>query len=135
MRAGAIVREEDVQATIMEGLELLGYRVLQTTHRVQLASCPTCHQRFRPGGGYGSSPGVPDLIVTRDDWPHFAWCGLEVKRPGGPMRPEQKTFYLAGRIAVADSFEAALSAIEEFCAAAGIDLAPAHRANQSRRES
>lgn len=106
--------EEQVQAAIIEGLTALGYTVLQTSHRVKLAECPRCHSRFRPVGGYGSTPGVPDLLVSRTSWPVGCWLGLEVKGPKTAISPAQKGLLDAARIVIARSWEDALSHVQIF---------------------
>ena len=110
----ALTSEEDLQRTVMEGLELLGYIVLQTTHRVKAATCPKCGQKFRPAGGYGSSKGVPDLIVTRKTWPWYAWVGIELKGPKTAVSPEQKALAADDRIAICRTWEEVKVAIGRF---------------------
>lgn len=94
------VREESVQAAIIQGLEACGYRVFQTTVRgVRRA--------------YGSTPGVPDLLVHHRLWPPAMWCGIEVKGPTTRLSAEQKALHAAGRIIVARSFDEAVAGLQE----------------------
>src|SRR5262249_7553891 len=65
-------REEAVQQTIRDGLTLMGYIVLSTSVR-------------RVRYGYGTSPGVPDLLVTRPGWGVTArFGGEDAHGPGQP---------------------------------------------------
>lgn len=98
--------EEDVQRVIVDGLRLLGWRVLVTTHRVK--RCP-CGRWSR--GDYGATPGVPDLLVRRDGWPDGLWRGLEVKGPKTPLSAAQKDLESRGGLTVVRSLEDALEAL------------------------
>jgi hypothetical protein len=124
--------EEQVQATTIDGFQKMGYAVLQTTHRVKLAQCPECLTKFRPDGKYGSSKGVPDLLVSHPRWPKYLWLLIEMKRPekligvvAGQKAPkratkwkysssEQQELCESGRVAVATSWEEALAVTKRF---------------------
>ena len=111
-------REEDVQAAIIQRLELEGYIVLQTSHRTKRVTCPHCLHPFRPTGGYGASFGVPDLLVTHERWRGCVWVGIEVKGIGkdgrpGALRPDQRGLLERGRIIVATSQDEALKCVQE----------------------
>lgn len=106
--------EEQIQRTIVEGLTVLGYIVLQTTHRRKALSCPRCQTIFRPAGGYGASPGVPDLIVSRLDWPAGTWLALEVKGSSTRLSKEQKYLQAEARIVIVRSWEDALLTVKAF---------------------
>jgi hypothetical protein len=100
--------EDDIQKQITTGLRLLGYLVLVTSVRVR--RCPHCG---RPGAGkYGTTPGVPDLLTRGPRWPRYLWAGLEVKRPGGRVRPEQKALAEAGAVAIVTSLDEALAVLQ-----------------------
>ena len=97
------VREEEVQRQVIAFLRQIGYTVLQTTIRLRIAGRK----------GSGADKGVPDLLVTRLDWPAPAWLGIEVKKPG-PIKwssPEQEQLHLQGLTAKAQSIEDACAAV------------------------
>lgn len=110
------ISEEQVQSTIIEGLTALGYLVLQTTVRVKNATCPACHRSFRPFGGYGATKGVPDLLITRHNWPWGAMLALEIKKPIGWKWSghDQKELWETERTMVATSWEQACFAVWAF---------------------
>ena len=116
--------EEMVQAQIIEGLRAHRLTVLQTTVRgKQSLWCPDCRERFSTqkcprchrhvGMPKGTTPGVPDLIVSRETWPVGVWLGIEVKGPATRVSAEQQALAAAGRIVVARSFEDAIGAVRE----------------------
>jgi hypothetical protein len=77
---------------------------LVTTVRYKLQECPECGHRFRPVGGYGATPGVPDNLLL----PHWIPSGLgvllELKGSDTPFSsPEQADLARRGRILVARS--------------------------------
>lgn len=90
--------EYAIQRAIVDLLAKTGYIVLTTTVR-----------RGRVGEnkrwmGYGSSLGIPDLLVSRATWPHGVWLGIEVKRDAKAKLTEaQKTLAEANRIYVVSS--------------------------------
>lgn len=92
--------ESEVQSLTIELLTLHKYTVLVNTVKL----------RGRRAGMHntGQSKGIPDLSVTKDYWPVGVWVGLEMKRPGGKMRPEQEALFNRGRILVSDDCEDAL---------------------------
>lgn len=109
--------EEQVQNAIQQALLACRYRVLSTVHRYRMQPCPECGQTIRPSGGYGSSPGVPDLLVSHDAWGRDSsgralWSGIEVKGPKTPLSPEQEELEAAGRIVVVRSWREAVEAVE-----------------------
>ena len=108
-----VVREEDVQANIIASLSTIGLRVLQTSHRVKMVSCPHCQGKFRPPGNYGATKGVPDLLVRcPEQHDPGAWIGLEVKGPKTRLSPEQKELEQEQSIIIVRSLEDALRALE-----------------------
>jgi hypothetical protein len=99
--------EAGLQAVVVQALRALGYVVLITTHRVK--RCP-CGRWSR--GDYGSTRGVPDLLVTRAGWGNH-WIALELKRPGGGrLSPEQRQLVGSGSVAVVKSLEEAVAAVQ-----------------------
>jgi hypothetical protein len=111
-RSALRASEEQIQACIIQGLELLGYLVLATPHRYKLQTCPRCAQRFRPTGGYGSSRGVPDILISHRTWPAGCWLGLEVKAGRTAVSIEQQQLADAGRIILVRSWEEACAAVQ-----------------------
>lgn len=108
--------EEQVQATTIDGFKKMGYAVLQTTHRVKLATCPRCKHKHPSRGDYGASKGVPDLLVSHPRWPAHCWLAIEMKRPGKwtYSSDEQKELCECGRVAVATSWDEALAVLRRF---------------------
>lgn len=110
--------EEVIQQHIMGALRSLGFFTLSTVHRVKLVRCPHCAQQFRPGGGYGATPGVPDVLVrpgphAKALWPAYLLAGLEVKGAKTPLSPEQKLLQAHRAIIVVRSVDDAMDAIED----------------------
>jgi hypothetical protein len=64
--------EHQVQAAIVDALRLAGFTVRETT-------------AYRQKGPSGVDKGIPDLLVCHADIPSV-YLGLEVKRPGRPVR-------------------------------------------------
>jgi hypothetical protein len=91
--------EEDIQATIREGLEMAGYVVLSTTVR-------------KVRHGYGATPGIPDLLISRAGW--NCLLGLEVKTQRGRVREAQRRLVDMGAVRIVRSFEDALQAVKSF---------------------
>lgn len=66
---------------------------------LRLAGCTVLHTSvMNAKGGYGSAKGVPDLLVHVPG-DRFL-IGLEVKRPGGRVRSDQKALAEAGAYAI-----------------------------------
>jgi len=95
--------EEDIQRAAIKLLQDHGYLVLQTAHRYQSQACPECGTWLTPCGGYGSTPGVPDLICSRPEWPRGVWLGIEMKTAKGPLSAAQELLKAQGRIVIARS--------------------------------
>ena len=100
--------EAEIQATIIEGLRLMQYIVLCTTHRVK--RCRKCGTF--PNAGYGADKGVPDLLVTHRRWPAGLFLGLEIKGAKTALSPEQKELLDLNRIIICRSWEDALAAVK-----------------------
>jgi len=95
------IKEEHIQRAIIDGLTALHYTVLQTTVRgVRM--------------GYGSSKGVPDLLITHNSWQDGCWLGIEVKGPNTKLSLEQRLLEIDGRIQVARSWEDAIRIVKSF---------------------
>lgn len=78
---------------------------------LRLAGCTVLHTSvMNTKGGYGSAKGVPDLLVHVPG-DRFL-IGLEVKRPGGTVRPDQKALADAGAYAIVYGLA---DAIREVC--------------------
>ncbi|NBW10336.1 MAG: hypothetical protein EBR82_20135 [Caulobacteraceae bacterium] len=61
-----------------------------------------------------ASKGVPDLIITHDKWPAYAWLGMEIKKPGGKPTPEQAALAARKRIVIVDDVFVALDEYHRF---------------------
>lgn len=68
--------EKDIQDSIVTALNLAGFQVLHT-------SAP------KQRGSSGVSYGIPDLLIYHTAVP-YNMLGIEVKRPGGKVRPHQQ---------------------------------------------
>jgi hypothetical protein len=90
-----VVRESDLQSAIEGALRAAGLTVLHTS-------------AFRARGPLGTTPGVPDLLVSCGRSP--LWLGLEVKTPRGRLSPAQKELAEEGRVVVVRSVEDAAEA-------------------------
>ena len=102
--------EEDVQAKAILALSRTGFIVLQTSVRYHAQQCRECGTWARPTGGTGTTPGVPDLLVSHEEWPEGLWLGVEMKDSDGGLQLEQKLLLAQARIVVARAAEAALQA-------------------------
>lgn len=107
------IRESDVVGAIRNLLEVSGARVFEIVERI-------------PWGRRTSTPGIPDLMCW---WPdqslkpivhkgplHFF---IEVKRPGGKLRPSQVTWITQAKADgvicfMADSVEAMVTGFREY---------------------
>jgi hypothetical protein len=105
------LKESSVQHTIESGLGALGLLVLHTQHQYANQTCPTCHRRFRPQGGYGADKGIPDLLARADDFPRGLWLGLEIKGPRTAVSPEQQILEREGGIYICRTWESAEHAV------------------------
>ena len=109
------VPESALQASIVTYLEVHKFRVLVTNAGVRNAA-----QQAGRRIGTLNTPGVPDLLVTKDSWPTAVFLGLEVKRPAsighrpGALTPAQKELLAAGRIIIVRSMDEALDTAREF---------------------
>ena len=107
----SLLTEEQVQRSIIDLCELLGYDVLKTPrHGI---TCKACGEKAY--GGDGATKGLPDLFVRYPSWTRCMWVGMEVKRTGGKWSsPEQKNLFLNGMICRVESLEDAAFALSHF---------------------
>ena len=101
--------EEKIQAAAIAELKRHDFIVLQTTHRYNSQACPACGHWARPTGGYGATPGVPDLLCSREEWPRGVWFGIEKKSATGTLSPAQVLLEAQARIVVTRTAAAALA--------------------------
>lgn len=107
-------REEDVQRKTIEALEMAGFIVLQTSVRHKLTPCQKCGQPTRPfGSGYGSTKGVPDLLVRHADWPAGVWGGVEMKGAKTKVSPAQQQLQIGKHIFICRDVKSAVEAVME----------------------
>ena len=71
--------EREIQKQIVKYLRLKGWQVWQTSQGYRSAP-----------GGTRMTPGLPDLYCLNEVRQWILW--IEVKRPGGKLRPEQAIF-------------------------------------------
>lgn len=116
--------ERHVQSQIVQGLQMLGYVVLEVGGWARRAHCQACGATFVPA--HANSVGAPDLFVSRRaegaHLPGNKWVAMEVKRPrvktllgtveGGRLSPEQRALVEAGIVSVIHSLEEALDVLE-----------------------
>ena len=95
--------EEVIQAAAIRELTKACFVVLQTSVRYHNQKCAGCGAWARPTGGTGTTPGVPDLIVSHELWPIGLWIGIEMKSATGALSPAQRLLRAQGRIFVARS--------------------------------
>lgn len=107
----ATVREEDIQAAIMDALRRRGYTVKQTSEHRRRIQCLECGKWFTPDNGRGCDAGVPDLLVSHVSWPPYLWLGMEVKTESGRLSPAQQELEREHRIVVVRGVEDALGAL------------------------
>jgi hypothetical protein len=103
--------EAAVQAAIVEDLRQCGYEVLETSERRKRERCPHCREYFIPRKGRGTTPGVPDLLVTRETFAPGWFIGIEVKGPRTAIRPAQRDLARRRRIFIVRSVPEALRAV------------------------
>jgi hypothetical protein len=97
--------EAGLQRVIVAALKLAGFVVLQTNrHRKRCWRCGTW-----PSGGDGCDKGVPDLLIWAPA--RGAWIGVELKKTGGRLSPEQAALARRSMIHVARSLEEVLRAV------------------------
>jgi hypothetical protein len=75
-----------------------------------MVPCKRCGASTPAIGWQGNTPGAPDVMVTSTRW-SGDWVGIEVKRPGGAIRPEQKRLVDAGTVVIVRSVRDALGVV------------------------
>ena len=112
---GPYVPESEIQASIVTYFELHKIVVLVTNAGVRNAA-----QQAGKRIGTLNTPGVPDLLVAKENWPAACFLGLEVKRPAsighreGALTPEQKVLLAKRRIVIVRSLQEAIAAFKAF---------------------
>lgn len=110
------IKESDVQRATVDMLSMLGYLVLETSIRARMVRCPACSNVFHPasspasarGGVFGTTPGVPDLLVRPKKAPSGVWIGIELKGPKTAISPEQQVLAGGGHTFIARSADEAV---------------------------
>ena len=102
--------EAQIQTSIRNVLTTLGYTVVEIGRTRRMVPCRRCGAQTPAIGWQGNTPGAPDLMVTTPRWGAL-WIGIECKRPGGAIRPEQRKLLDAGSTTIARSVRDALEAI------------------------
>lgn len=87
--------ESVIQAEIVGVLRQLGFFVYVTSNNRQR------------GSNTSATKGIPDLLIANPDY-EFNLIGLEVKKPKGEIKPEQKKALEARHYAKATSVEDAM---------------------------
>lgn len=116
--------ESQLQDSIVDGLEMRGYTVMETGRWRYQVCCPCgCGHWFTPHTGMPNTTGCPDLYITRAGWGYGRWIGMELKAPGavtlhgtippGRLKKAQKDLKALGVIVVVHSWEEAEAAIRE----------------------
>ena len=108
--------EGQIQSATIAYLRGHGFIVLQTSVRVRTNT--------------GQTPGIPDLLVSREEWPAGAWIGFEVKAQKGVPTPEQELLLAQGRTFLVRDFETAVT-IAKMADKAFKEKLPPFRADQS----
>jgi hypothetical protein len=124
--ANNVPLESTIQTSIVNVLTMYGYTVIEIGRTRRMVKCRRCGASTPAVGWQGNTPGAPDLMVTCDRW-HGDWVGIEVKRPGGAIRPEQRALAEAGATSIVRSVRDALAVIVDAEARHGHD---AHRVEQ-----
>lgn len=102
--------ESTIQTSIVNILTMLGYTVIEIGRTRRMVPCKRCGASTPAIGWQGNTPGAPDLMVTSTRW-SGDWVGIEVKRPGGAIRPEQQRLVDAGTVVIVRSVRDALGVI------------------------
>ena len=102
--------ESTIQTSIVRILTMLGYTVIEIGRTRRMVPCKRCGASTPAVGWQGNTPGAPDVMVTSSRW-SGDWVGIEVKRPGGAIRPEQKALADAGHTSIVRSVRDALGVV------------------------
>ena len=93
------VRESEIVDAIQKALEARGMIVWRIGQR--------------KAKGAGNTVGAADLLIAPDPQLN-RWVAVEVKVPGGEVRPTQRPYVEAGCVALATCVEEALTAVAEW---------------------
>lgn len=107
------IAEDVAQDAVVTTLRADGYTVLVTSRRRKRVRCNRCNQWQWPEGGDGVTPGLPDLLVSRDTWPSACWLGLEMKGTDTPLSAEQADLEAEGRVIVLRAAESLDATVRE----------------------
>lgn len=102
--------ESTIQSSIVRLLGMMGYTVIEIGRTRRMVPCRRCGASTPAVGWQGNTPGAPDLMVTCAAWAGD-WVGIEVKRPGGAIRPEQRALADAGHTSIVRSVRDALGVV------------------------
>ncbi len=106
--------EAQIQQAVEEELALRGFLVLHTSEHRRRQRCPSCGHELTSRNGSGTTPGVPDLLITHRDWYKGSWLGLEMKRERGTLSPAQRELARDGHIWVAYGHADAIRIVLQF---------------------
>jgi hypothetical protein len=101
--------EDEVQAAVVEYLQLVGCTVLVTSRRRK--RCAGCGRVS--AGGDGATKGVPDLLVSHPRFPEAMWLGVEIKNRKGKLSREQAALHNAHQIVLVRSVQDAVRLYNE----------------------
>lgn len=102
--------ESAIQSNMVSALRVLGYTVIEIGRARGMVPCQWCKRPTRATGWQGNTVGAPDLMVTHRQW-SGDWVAIEVKRPGGAVRQEQKDFVAIGATTICRSLSEALAVV------------------------
>lgn len=108
-----VIREEDLQRTIIEALRLKGYEVLVTSRVRKRVQCKSCGEWGWMQGGDGVTKGLADLLCSRQEWGLPVWVGIEVKGSRTAITQAQQDLANRGFNVIVRSLEEAVEALEK----------------------
>ncbi len=129
--------EAALQSSVVQGLRVLGYTVMETGLPTRKTKCPKCTFWFTPKTGKLNTPGTPDLYVSHVKWGVRwqglpLWIGLECKAPGGrslfgavqpgTVKPEQRELANLGLTVLIHSWDETLAALRRVEAIIGVEV-------------
>lgn len=94
--------ESSIQSTLKQALEACGYIVGEVAKGRSAKAT---------GAWTGTTPGLPDILVSHPNWHDGMWLGIELKTPTGKLRREQAILHAQGRTIVARSVVEGLTAV------------------------
>ena len=86
------ITEKQLQLSIVQALQLLGYTVFETGKTRTKVLCPTCKTRHYATGWQGNTIGVPDIYIHHRLWKIPIGLGIELKTEKGTVRTQQQIF-------------------------------------------